>query len=484
LRARQQPAAFDDAMELTAAEAWARILDRARPLLPDQIFRTWLEGTEAVALSQESLAIATGNDFAAEWIEDKYGELLGDIAERIFGRPLTISFQPNSVAGHRVAVMTPPRNPATTPASMATPTVKPPPIPAMQAVASLPAGAGAVGSPLNERYSFERFVVGGNNQMAAAACRAVAESLGRMYNPLFVYGGVGLGKTHLMHAIGHAILGRNSGKRVAYVSSERFTNELIASIQDGRMADFRRRYRDVDLLLIDDVHFLGEKERTQEEFFHTFNALHDAQRQIVMTSDRPPKEIPGLEERLVSRFEWGLVTDIKPPDLETRVAILRKKAEDDQIALSDEVLEFIARNCRSNVRELEGAIIKLLAYSSLTRREPTTELAREALGGVLASGASRELTPESIRDRVARAWNTTVDGLISKKRTKELTVPRQVAMYMMRDMLDLPLTEIGRLFGGRDHSTVIYSIAKVEEDMQTDDAFCARVESLRSELNG
>jgi chromosomal replication initiator protein len=268
------------------------------------------------------------------------------------------------------------------------------------------------------------------------------------------------------------------------VSSERFTNELIASIQDGRMADFRSKYRDVDLLLIDDVHFLGEKERTQEEFFHTFNALHDAQRQIVMTSDRPPKEIPGLEERLVSRFEWGLVTDIKPPDLETRVAILRKKAEDDQIALSDEVFEFIARNCRSNVRELEGAIIKLLAYSSLTRREVTVELAREALGGVLASGASRELTPESIRDRVARAWNTTVDGLTSKKRTKEFTVPRQVAMYMMREMLDLPLTEIGRLFGGRDHSTVIYSVGKVEEDMHADDEFRARVESLRSELNG
>jgi chromosomal replication initiator protein len=340
-----------------------------------------------------------------------------------------------------------------------------------------------VGSPLNERYSFDRFVVGPNNQLSAAACRAVAEAPARMYNPLFVYGGVGLGKTHLMHAIGHAIAARDASKRIAYVSSERFTNDLIASIQEGRMADFRRRYREIDLLLIDDVHFLGEKERTQEEFFHTFNALHDAQRQIVMTSDRPPKEIPGLEERLVSRFEWGLVTDIKPPDLETRVAILRKKAAVDSIALDDEVLEFIARNCRSNVRELEGAIIKLLAYASLTRRDVTTDLAREALGGVLKElEVSRAVTPHVIRERVAQEWGVSVDGLVSKKRTKELTVPRQVAMFLIREMLDVPLIEIGRLFGGRDHSTVIHSINKIEEDLRSDLTFETRVNGIRSSL--
>jgi chromosomal replication initiator protein len=326
--------------------------------------------------------------------------------------------------------------------------------------------------------------VGTNNQLSNAACRAVAEAPARMYNPLFIYGGVGLGKTHLMHAIGHVLLERDGGKRVAYVSSERFTNDLIASIQDGRMADFRRRYREVDLLLLDDVHFLGEKERTQEEFFHTFNALHDAQRQIVMTSDRPPKEIPGLEERLVSRFEWGLVTDIKPPDFETRVAILRKKAEDDQIALADEVLDFIARNCRSNVRELEGAVIKLLAYSSLTRREVTTDLAREALGGVLQEGPAVEITADLIRQRVAHEWGISVEGLSSKKRTKELTVPRQVAMYLIRELLDLSLVDIGALFGGRDHSTVIHSINKVEEELAADDSFHARVEALRGELGG
>jgi chromosomal replication initiator protein len=286
-----------------------------------------------------------------------------------------------------------------------------------------------------------------------------------------------------MHAIGHVLLARDAAKRVAYVSSERFTNDLIASIQEGRMADFRRRYRDIDLLLIDDVHFLGEKERTQEEFFHTFNALHDAQRQIVMTSDRPPKEIPGLEERLVSRFEWGLVTDIKPPDLETRVAILRKKAEDDSISLADEVLDYIARNCRSNVRELEGAVIKLLAYSSLTRREVTLDLAREALGGVLREGPAIEVTADLIRERVAHEWGVSVDGLMSKKRTKELTVPRQVAMYLIRELLDLSLVEIGNHFGGRDHSTVIHAVNKVEEELALDDGFRTRVELLRGRLD-
>ncbi|CAN5895336.1 chromosomal replication initiator protein DnaA [soil metagenome] len=467
-------------MELTAAEAWSRILERARPLLPEHTFRIWLEHTEPVALSQELLAIAAGSDFAAEWIEDKYGDLLSDVAERVIGRRIVLTFQHRAREGDggnatRVmrAVQEPQQAPAPPERNSPTPmTTTPPP------------GGVVFGSPLNERYTFERFVVGANNQLSAAACRAVAEAPARMYNPLFMYGGVGLGKTHLMHAIGHVLLLRDGSKRVAYVSSERFTNDLIASIQEGRMADFRRRYRDIDLLLIDDVQFLGEKERTQEEFFHTFNALHDAQRQIVMTSDRPPKEIPGLEERLVSRFEWGLVTDIKPPDLETRVAILRKKAEDDRISLDDEVLDYIARNCRSNVRELEGAVIKLLAYSSLTRREVTLDLAKEALGNVLHSGALLDLTADLIRERVATDWGTTVDGLTSKRRTKDLTVPRQVAMYLIRELLDLSLVEIGNHFGGRDHSTVIHAINKVEEDMSRDDVFRAKVELLRNRLEG
>jgi chromosomal replication initiator protein len=461
-------------MELTAAEAWSRILERARPLLPEHTFRIWLEHTEPLALSHDQLAIAAGSDFAAEWIEDKYGDLLGDVAERVIGRPVSLTFQHragDAAGGATVRAARAEHAPAQQEQQMPTPmSATPPP------------GGVVFGSPLNERYSFDRFVVGGNNQLSNAACRAVAEAPARMYNPLFIYGGVGLGKTHLMHAIGHVLLARDGSKRVAYVSSERFTNDLIASIQEGRMADFRRRYRDIDLLLIDDVHFLGEKERTQEEFFHTFNALHDAQRQIVMTSDRPPKEIPGLEERLVSRFEWGLVTDIKPPDLETRVAILRKKAEDDNISLADDVLDYIARNCRSNVRELEGAVIKLLAYSSLTRREVTHELAKEALGGVLRGGPAVEMTADLIRTKVATEWGVSIEGLTSKRRTKDLTVPRQVAMYLMRDLLDLSLVEIGRHFGGRDHSTVIHAVNKVEEDLRQDDAFRARVELLRDRL--
>jgi len=462
-------------MELTAAEAWTRILERARPLLPEHTYRIWLTATEPIALSQDHLLVAAGSDFAAEWIQDKYGDLLSGVAERVFGRPVALQFN------HRQKDA-PARKSGRPEMEQAVPVVAPPtaPVPLTPAV---PGGL-IFGSPLNERYTFERFVVGTNNQLSAAACRAVAESPARMYNPLFMYGGVGLGKTHLMHAISHVLLARDPSKRVAYVSSERFTNDLIASIQEGRMADFRKRYRDIDLLLIDDVQFLGEKERTQEEFFHTFNALHDRQKQIVLTSDRPPKEINGLEERLVSRFEWGLVTDIKPPDLETRVAILRKKAEDDSIALGDEVLDYIARNCRSNVRELEGAVIKLLAYSSLTRREVTLDLAKEALGGVLRVGPVVEVTADLIRSRVATEWGVSVEGLTSKKRTKDLTVPRQVAMYLIRELLDLSLVEVGRMFGGRDHSTVIHAVNKVEEDLGVDDGFRTRVELLRGRLDG
>jgi chromosomal replication initiator protein len=460
-------------MELTASEAWARIRERARPLLPEQTFRIWLEETEPLNLTDEALTVEAGSDFAAEWIEDKYGPLLARCAEQVFGRRVAITFRPRTTPGSAgEAPQVPPQAPSQQPSTQ----------PAPQQQETVP-GHVMVGTPLNERYSFERFVVGPNNQLAAAACKAVAEAPARMYNPLFIYGGVGLGKTHLMHAIGHAIGIRDGRKRIAYISSERFTNDLISSIQEGRMAEFRRRYREIDLLLIDDVHFLGEKERTQEEFFHTFNALHDAQRQIVMTSDRPPKEIPGLEERLVSRFEWGLVTDIKSPDLETRVAILRKKAEDDQIALDDEVLDFVARNCRSNVRELEGAIIKLLAYASLTRRDITTDLAKEALGGVIAGEeASRQLTAEGIREAVAGEWGVTVEGLISKKRTKDLTVPRQVSMYLIREYLDLPLVEIGKLFGGRDHSTVIHSLNKIDGNLKSDPSLAARLAAVRTAL--
>jgi chromosomal replication initiator protein len=347
-----------------------------------------------------------------------------------------------------------------------------------------PTASAASRTQLNERYTFERFVVGANNQLAVAASRAVAERPAKQYNPLFLYGGVGLGKTHLMHAIGHRILTEHPGARVAYVSSEQFTNEMVGSIQEGTMAAFRRRYREMDLLLVDDTHFLEGKERTQEEFFHTFNALYDAQRQIILTSDRPPKDLPGLEARLVSRFEWGLVVDIKAPDYETRMAILRKKAADDGLVLDDEVIEYIAHSCTASVRELEGAVIKLLAFSSLTHQEVTPQLARTALRGVL--GRAREegpvLSPERIQDTVARRWRVKPEALVSKRRTKDLTVPRQVAMYLIKETLGTSLVRIGELFGGRDHSTVIHSIRKVEEEMARDPEFRRRVDEAREEV--
>jgi chromosomal replication initiator protein len=340
------------------------------------------------------------------------------------------------------------------------------------------------GGNLNPRYTFDRYVVGNNSQLAHAACQRVADAPAGAYNPLFIYGDTGLGKTHLMHAIGHAIQQRWPDRSVAYIPSEQFTNEMIAAIQGGRTPQFRQRYRQIDVLLVDDVHFLGNKEGTQEEFFHTFNSLYDAQRQIVITSDRPPQEIPGLQERLVSRFEWGLVSDIKPPDFETRVAILQKKADEDQLVIDEDVITYIARNRKTSVRQLEGAVIKLLAYSSLTRREINLDLAREALGPGIEENEppGNLLTAEEIRSRTAEFWGTTVDALISKRRTKTLTVPRQVAMYLIKTILDLPYTEIGYLFGGRDHSTVIHSVNKVEAEMASDADFRSRVLRLRDDL--
>jgi chromosomal replication initiator protein len=455
-------------MELTAPELWSRIQEVVRSSVPEQGYRTWLAGTRAIGLSGDELIVEAPSRFHVEWIEDKYGPVLASAGNRVLGRPLSVSI---------------------TCASEPTPI----PVPSLELAAredarpqTSPAAPEVPRPRLNERYTFERFVVGTNNQLAVAACRAVADKPAKMYNPLFLYGGVGLGKTHLMHAIAHRLLGEDPSRRVAYVSSEQFMNELVGSIQEGTMAAFRRRYRQMDLLLVDDIHFLEGKERTQEEFFHTFNALYDAQRQIILTSDRPPKEIPGLENRLISRFEWGLVVDIKAPDYETRMAILRKKASDDGLTLDDEVIEFIAHSCTASVRELEGAVIKLLAYSSLTHQEITPTLARMALNGVLSRHREEApvLSPERIQDLVARRWRVRPEALASKRRTKDLTVPRQVAMYLIKETLGTSLVRIGEMFGGRDHSTVIHSIRKVEEEMARDPEFRKRVDEAREEARG
>jgi chromosomal replication initiator protein len=463
-------------MELTATDIWTRVLDSARAGLPEQTYRTWLSGTSASTLTDNELLVEAPSQFHVEWIEDKYGALLAELTRRVMGRSLKLVF--------RSSRLPPPSVPAVE-LSPSTLEVAAPAPAASAGTRGVPPVSARASSGLNDRYTFDRFVVGSNNQLAAAACRAVADKPARQYNPLFLYGGVGLGKTHLMHAIGNQILDQQAGSRIVYVSSEQFTNQLVTSIQEGSMGEFRRRYRQMDLLLVDDVHFLVGKERTQEEFFHTFNALYDAQKQIIVTSDRPPKELPGLEERLVSRFEWGLVADIKPPDYETRVAILRKKANDDRITLDDEVIDYIAHSCTSSVRELEGAVIKLLAFSSLTNQEITTSLARTALSGVIRTedrGDRQRLSPEAIRDTVARRWKVRPDALMSKRRTKDLTVPRQVAMYLIKEILGTSLVQIGEVFGGRDHSTVIHSIRKVEQDMDDDAGFRREVEETQAEL--
>ena len=465
-------------MEFTAAELWKLILEAARPAFPEQSFQTWLASSRAVGFSDDGgLLVEAASPFHQEMIEDRFRPVLLEVGERLAGRPLGLTLQAAQPERSRF-----------TPVDLGSPPPSSVTHPAPGADASR--GGGEPEPPpaygLNARYTFDRFVVGNNNQLAAAACRAVAEKPARMYNPLFLYGGVGLGKTHLMHAIGNAIRKANGHSRITYISSEHFMNALVTAIQEGKTGEFRRRFRAMDLLLVDDVHFLENKERTQEEFFHTFNALYDAQKQIILTSDRPPKEIPGLEERLVSRFEWGLVADIKPPDYETRVAILRKKAADDHLTLDGEVIDFIARACTASVRELEGAVIKLLAFSSLTNQEVTVTLARTALSGMLrepnAPDPTAGLTPDRIKRTVAEAWDVKPEALASRRRTKDLTVPRQVAMYLLKDLLDLPLVQIGDLFGGRDHSTVIYSIQKVEDSCDQDLDFRHRVEELRGRL--
>ena len=455
-------------MELTAQDVWTRVLRAAEEVIPQQSYLTWLAGTQPVGVTEEEMLVEAPSDFHVKWIEDKYGGLLEDLVQRTLGRPLRVNLKPSAVG----AALTIPSL-SETPGGRGEPPVRVPP-----ASGDAPSDGN---SPLNERYTFDRFVVGNNSQLAVAACLAVAEQPARTYNPLFLYGGVGLGKTHLMHAIGNEIVRMDPTVRVAYVPSERFTNELVTSIQRGSTAEFRRRYRDMDLLLVDDVHFLEGKERTQEEFFHTFNALYDARKQIVLTSDRAPKELPGLEERLVSRFEWGLVADIKPPDYETRVAILRKKANQDGLAIEDSVLDYIARQCTSSVRELEGAVIKLLAYSSLTHREIDDDLARMALGSPAREERSH-LSAERIREAVAAEFGVSAQSLSSKRRTRNLTVPRQVAMYLIKELLDPSLVWIGHMFGGRDHSTVIHSIRKVEQDQATDEMLAGKIRRIRSQL--
>ena len=457
-------------MTLSATEAWSRLLDRARQELPEQTFRTWLEPTEALGFDGATIFVGAPDQFAADWNDSKHAALISGLAPVALGHPLNVVFRVHEERRTRPQMdlfVAPPASQQKTPS------------------ASRPATT----APLSDRYTFDHFVIGKSNELAAAAAQAVAQAPGRVYNPLFIYGDTGLGKTHLMQAVAHEILDRKPETRLAFVGSEQFTNELVSSIQGRTTQDFRRRYREVDLLLVDDVHFLKGKEATQEEFFHTFNALYEAGRQIVLTSDRPPSEIAGLETRLVSRFQWGMVADIELPDLEHRIAILRKKAELDHLELTipEDVIRFIAEHIRSSVRELEGSIIKLLAYASLKHREITVDVAREALRDKLRQAADDEpadagLSVATIQQAVAKEWGVTTEGLKSKTRTKTLTTPRQVAMYLIREMLGMQLIEIGNAFGGRDHSTVIHSLDRVSQASASEAGFSERVARVRSML--
>ncbi|MFN2635495.1 MAG: chromosomal replication initiator protein DnaA [Gemmatimonadaceae bacterium] len=458
-------------MSLSHTEVWKLLLDRARQELPYQTFQTWLEPTEALSIEGSTLFIGAPDQFTADWNDSKHAQLLSSYAPIVLGRPLNVSFRVQEERKKR---------------SQMDFFVAPPPT----AIKPPTSQNGTNFPPLSGRYTFDLFVIGKSNELAAAAAHAVSQAPGKVYNPLFIYGNTGLGKTHLMQAIAHETLRRSPSTRITYVGTEQFMNELISSIRERTGPDFRRRYRETDLLLIDDVHFLKGKETTQEEFFHTFNALYEAGRQIVLTSDRPPLEIPSLEGRLVSRFQWGMVADINLPDFEHRVAILKQKAQLDRLELTipDDVIQFIAEHVRSNVRELEGSIIKLLAYASLKHKDITVEVAREALRDKLRAieGLEHDTNPSlsilTIQQAVAKEWGVTVDGLRSKTRTKTLTIPRQIAMYLTRELLATQLVEIGNAFGGRDHSTVIHSLEKVQDAITTNPDLKKRINNIRGML--
>ena len=484
-------------MELSAADVWSAIHAAVRERIPEHAFQTWIAGAHCVAVSEHEVILEAPSPFHAEWLEDKYGDFIVDAAAGVLGPHVSLVVRSASSGTESPvpSVRVESSNEGSVeeePSPSVARSTKTPLHPNTAApVRESPGPATPRPAPLTDpglfsRYTFDRFVVGGNNQLADAAGRAVADSPGQLYNPLFLYGGVGLGKTHLMHAIGHAALTVDPHRHVAYVSSEQFTNELIQAIRKGATDRFRARYRDIDLLLVDDIHFLKGKESTQEEFFHTFNALYDAQRQIVVTSDRPPREMEGLEQRLVSRFEWGLVVDLRPPDYETRMAILRTKAEDEGLVLDDEVIDYIGHACSSSVRELEGAVLKLLAVSSVWHEDITLAFSKRVLA--LRKLEQRDRAPIASPDRITRLvanrWRVKPEALASKARSRSIAEARHVAMYVVRELLGTPLQQIGEIYGGRDHSTVLYSIRKVESRMGEDDDFRVRVQDVLEELRG
>jgi len=425
-------------------EVWMEVLDRASEHIKQPSLRVWFEGTRPVELYEGRLEISVPNSFAKEYIESRFKTVLEEALDSTLGREDT------TLAVSIEGVQGPERwngrgsNGAEFVRNVRTP------------------------RPFKAKYTFDTFVIGAGNRFAHAAALAVSETPGVVYNPLFIYGGVGLGKTHLLHAVGQYVEDQDPSMRVKYVTCENFTNDFINAVRDNAPLGFQKRYRENDVLLIDDIHFLEGKIETQEAFFHTFNALYEENKQIVITSDRHPKYIPTLEDRLVSRFEWGLVTDIQPPDLETRIAILRKKALMDQLEVDDEVLTFIGSKVSTNIRELEGALVRILAYASLYGRTVSVDLSEEVLKDILPDAAYREIPVELIQHEVCRYFGISKSDLTGASRSKGFAYPRQIAMYLCRELTDESLPKIGRAFGGRDHSTVMHATAKISNLINSD----------------
>jgi len=437
-------------------EIWEKTLSVIKVELTEVSFNTWLKAIQPVSIKENLITFSVPDDFTKGILEARYSKLIKNALKQVtseyYDIRLIIPTEENFTS-------------------------------IMTERSEINQSEESVNSSLNPKYTFETFVIGNSNRLAHAASVAVAESPAKAYNPLFIYGGVGLGKTHLMHAIGHYILKQNMRSKVVYISSETFTNELINSIRDDRNNEFRSKYRNVDVLLIDDIQFIAGKESTQEEFFHTFNSLYEANKQIIISSDRPPKEIRTLEERLRSRFEQGLIADIQPPDLETRIAILRKKAKSENLSISDDVMLLIAKKIHSNIRELEGALIRVVAYSSLTNGEINEELANEALKDILSNSKPKKVTPSAIKDVVGNYYNIKIEDFNAKKRNKSIVLPRQIAMFLCRELTDLSLPRIGEEFG-RDHTTIMHAYEKISSDIKIDTQLKSVLEELKSKIEG
>jgi chromosomal replication initiator protein len=438
------------------ADLWNKALVNIENKISKPSYETWLKSTKAHSLQGDTLTVTAPNEFARDWLEERYSQLIAGILYEITGEELSVKFIiPQNQSEEEINLPVPPKK-----------------FKKDEEQTELPLNM------LNPKYTFDTFVIGSGNRFAHAASLAVAEAPAKAYNPLFIYGGVGLGKTHLMHAIGHYVQDHNPAAKVVYLSSEKFTNEFINSIRDNKAVDFRNKYRNVDVLLIDDIQFLAGKEQTQEEFFHTFNTLHEESKQIIISSDRPPKEIPTLEDRLRSRFEWGLITDITPPDLETRIAILRKKAKAEGLEIPNEVMLYIANQIDTNIRELEGALIRVVAYSSLINKDINADLAAEALKDIIPSSKPKVITILDIQRVVGDHYQIKLDDFKARKRTKSVAFPRQVAMYLSRELTDFSLPKIGEEFGGRDHTTVIHAHEKISKLMQSDPQMQKQVKEI------